>query len=103
VLENDSAVVFTTNKGHLLQNFNLRGLTMGAIEIATNGLYGIAPANQVPIEMFERVEVLRGPNVLLSGMSPASSVAGTVDMVTKRALGKTDRRGDGDLRSSTRM
>lgn len=86
VLENDSAIVFTTNKNHLLQNFNLRGLDMGAMDIATNGLYGIAPANSVPIEMFERVEVLRGPNVLLSGMPPLSSVAGTVNMVTKRAL-----------------
>ena len=88
VLENDAAVVFTTNKNHLLQNFNLRGLDVSAIDIATNGLYGIAPANAVPIEMFERVEVLRGPNVLLSGMPPASSVAGTVNMVTKRALAK---------------
>lgn len=86
VLENDSAIVFTTNKNHLLQNFNLRGLDMTAMDIATNGLYGIAPANSVPIEMFERVEVLRGPNVLLSGMPPLSSVAGTVNMVTKRAL-----------------
>ena len=86
VLENDSAVVFTTNKNHLLQNFNLRGLDMGAMDIATNGLYGIAPANSVPVEMFERIEVLRGPNVLLSGMPPLSSVAGTVNMVTKRAL-----------------
>ena len=88
VLENDSAIVFTTNKNHLLQNFNLRGLDMTAMDIATNGLYGIAPANSVPIEMFERVEVLRGPNVLLSGMPPLSSVAGTVNMVTKRALAK---------------
>lgn len=86
VLENDSAVVFTTNKNHLLQNFNLRGLDMSASDIATNGLYGIAPANAVPVEMFERIEVLRGPNVLLSGMPPLSSVAGTVNMVTKRAL-----------------
>ena len=88
VLENDPAVVFTTNKNHMLQNFNLRGLDMGAQDIATNGLYGIAPANSVPIEMFERVEVLRGPNVLLSGMPPGTSVAGTVNMVTKRALAK---------------
>jgi iron complex outermembrane receptor protein len=88
VLKNDSAVVFTTNESHMLQNFNLRGLNVSAIDIGTNGLYGIAPANQVPIELFERVEVLRGPNVLLSGMPPASSVAGTVNMVTKRALGK---------------
>ncbi len=36
--------------------------------------------------MFERVEVLRGPYVLLSGMPPLSSVAGTVNLVTKRAL-----------------
>ena len=86
VLENDAAVVFTTNKGHLLQNFNLRGLDVNAMDIATNGLYGIAPANSVPIEMFERVEVMRGPNVLLSGMTPQSSVAGSVNMVTKRAL-----------------
>lgn len=88
VLENDSAIVFTTNKNHLLQNFNLRGLDMTAMDIATNGLYGIAPANSVPVEMFERIEVLRGPNVLLSGMPPLSSVAGTVNMVTKRALAK---------------
>lgn len=88
VLENDSAIVFITNKNHLLQNFNLRGLDMTAMDIATNGLYGIAPANSVPVEMFERIEVLRGPNVLLSGMPPLSSVAGTVNMVTKRALAK---------------
>lgn len=86
VLENDAAVVFTTNKGHLLQNFNLRGLDVTAMDIATNGLYGVAPANSVPIEMFERVEVMRGPNVLLSGMPPLASVAGSVNMVTKRAL-----------------
>ncbi|WP_198969647.1 TonB-dependent receptor [Xylophilus sp. ASV27] len=86
VMENDAAVVFTTNKGHLLQNFNLRGLDVTAMDIATNGLYGIAPANSVPIEMFERVEVMRGPNVLLSGMPPLASVAGSVNMVTKRAL-----------------
>lgn len=86
VLENDSSVVFITNKNHLLQNFNLRGLDMSAMDIATNGLYGIAPANAVPVEMFERIEVLRGPNVLLSGMPPNNSVAGTVNMVTKRAL-----------------
>ncbi|MFA7665496.1 MAG: TonB-dependent siderophore receptor [Burkholderiaceae bacterium] len=88
VLENEAAVVFTTNQGHLLQNFNLRGLDVTAMDIATNGLYGIAPANSVPIEMFERVEVMRGPNVLLSGMPPLASVAGSVNMVTKRALGR---------------
>ncbi|WP_423458043.1 TonB-dependent receptor [Ottowia sp. VDI28] len=86
VLENEPAVVFTTNQGHLLQNFNLRGLDVTAMDIATNGLYGIAPANSVPIEAFERVEVMRGPNVLLSGMPPLASVAGSVNMVTKRAL-----------------
>ncbi|MEG1055503.1 MAG: hypothetical protein RSF79_26065, partial [Janthinobacterium sp.] len=70
-------------------------LRLGAARNRNAGLYlfsrvgsdnGYAPANAVPVEMFERIEVLRGPNVLLSGMPPLSSVARTVNMVTKRAL-----------------
>ena len=40
VLKNDSAVVFTTNESHMLQNFNLRGLNVSAIDIGTNGHAG---------------------------------------------------------------
>ena len=85
VLQSDPAVRFTTNSGHMLENFTIRGLDVPAMDIATNGLYGIAPANHVPVEALERVEVLRGPSALFSGMPPSSSVGGTVNLVNKRA------------------
>ncbi|ARU06209.1 TonB-dependent siderophore receptor [Comamonas serinivorans] len=88
VLESDPSVRFTTNNGHMLENFTIRGLDVSAMDIATNGLYGIAPANHVPVEMLERVEVLRGPSALLSGMAPAEAVGGTINLVTKRAGAK---------------
>ena len=88
VLQNDAAVRFTTNSGHMLENFTIRGLEIPAMDIATNGLYGIAPASHVPVEMLERVEVLRGPSALLSGIPPSASVGGTINLVTKRAAAK---------------
>ena len=36
-------------------------------------------------EMFERVEVLKGPSALLNGMPPKGSAGGAVNLVTKRA------------------
>ncbi|WP_225912985.1 TonB-dependent receptor [Pseudomonas shirazensis] len=36
-------------------------------------------------EMFERIELLKGPSALLNGMPPNGSVAGTVNLVPKRA------------------
>ena len=85
VLQNDASVRFITNGGHMLENFTIRGLEIPAMDLATNGLYGIAPASHVPAEMLERVEVLRGPSALLSGIPPSSSVGGTINLVTKRA------------------
>lgn len=85
VLQSDASIRFTTNSGHMLENFTIRGLELPAMDIATNGLFGIAPASHVPVEMLERVEVLRGPSALLSGIPPSSSVGGTVNLVTKRA------------------
>src|SRR5690606_32026666 len=52
---------------------------------AFNGLYGIAPKGHIPTEFLERVEVLRGPSGLLSGMAPEDNLGGTVSLGTKRA------------------
>jgi iron complex outermembrane receptor protein len=35
--------------------------------------------------MYERIEVLKGPSALLNGMPPGGSVAGTINLVPKRA------------------
>ena len=36
-------------------------------------------------ELAERIEVLKGPNALLTGMAPQSTIGGVVNVVPKRA------------------
>ena len=84
VLENDPSVRFTTNTGHINENYLIRGFDINASEVAMNGLYGIAPDSNIPTEFIERVELLKGPGALLNGMSPAGGVGGVVNIVTKR-------------------
>src|SRR5690606_3116829 len=85
VLQNDPSVRFTTNSGHMIENFTIRGLSANAPAAAFNGLYGITPKSHIPTEFLERVEVQRGPSGLLSGMAPVDNLGGTVNLVTKRA------------------
>ncbi len=85
VLENDPSVRFTVSGGHMQENFRIRGLDLNASDVSMNGLYGLSPTGHVPIEMLERVEVLKGPNALLNGMNPGGSVGGNVNVTTKRA------------------
>lgn len=88
VLENDPSVRFTTSGGHINEAFTIRGFNLGSAELALNGMYGMAPEGHVPTEFLERVEVLRGPNALLNGMSPGGTVAGAINLVPKRATDK---------------
>ncbi|MBI2239642.1 MAG: TonB-dependent receptor [Magnetospirillum gryphiswaldense] len=85
VLENDPSVRFTTPGGHVMENFNIRGFDVSAADIAVNGMYGLAPYGHVPLEFAERVEVLRGPSALLTGIAPDGSVGGLINLVPKRA------------------
>lgn len=88
VLQSDPSVRFTTNSGHMLEHFRIRGLDVNGPSVALNGLYGMAPKGHIATEFIERVEVLRGPSTLLGGMSPDSNLGGTVNIVTKRAAAK---------------
>lgn len=85
VLQNDPSVRFTTNSGHMLEHFKIRGLDVNGPSVALNGLYGMAPKGHIPTEFLERVEVLRGPSALLGGMAPDANLGGTINLVTKRA------------------
>lgn len=85
VLQNDPAVRYTTNSGHMLEHFRIRGLDVNGPSVALNGLFGMAPKGHIPTEFLERVEVLRGPSAMLAGMSPDTNLGGTVNLVTKRA------------------
>jgi iron complex outermembrane receptor protein len=85
VLLNDASVhkVMSGNYGYEL--LHIRGFLTSQGDIAFNGLYGIAPYSRVPVEMLERVEIIKGPNALLNGMSPSGAVGGTINVVPKRA------------------
>lgn len=88
VLLNDPSVQYTTNGGHLIENFTIRGFGVTATDIGLNGMYGILPISHVPMEFIERVEVLNGPNAMLGGISPSGGVGGMINLVTKRAGSK---------------
>ncbi|MCO7514637.1 TonB-dependent receptor [Pseudomonas guariconensis] len=85
VLRNDPSIRFSTGEGHAYENFMIRGYSLDSTELAVNGLYGLAPDGHVPTEFLERVEVLKGPGALLSGMAPNGGVGGVINLVPKRA------------------
>ncbi len=88
VARNDASVRFVGQTGGILDAFFIRGLPVGegnAGEITFDGIYGVAPNYRLFTDYIERVEVLKGPAAFLYGMSPASSIGGTVNVVPKRA------------------
>lgn len=89
VVRNDPSVRTTWANGSYVSQFNIRGFPVQGQDMAINGMYGIVPPQLAGgLEMFERVEVLKGPSALLNGMAPSGAVGGTVNLVTKRATDK---------------
>ncbi|PDT38049.1 MULTISPECIES: TonB-dependent receptor [Sinorhizobium] len=88
VLANDSSVRSTHASGGMLDSFYIRGFPLNEGnfgEVAFDGVYGVAPTYRLFTDYIERVEVLKGPTALLYGVSPNSSVGGTINIVPKRA------------------
>ncbi|MFM5354090.1 TonB-dependent receptor [Aeromonas dhakensis] len=80
--------VYVPSKRSLFETFYIRGFNTNANDITFNGLIGMAPNMRSSTEMAARVDVLKGPSVLLNGMPPDGSVGGNINIVPKRA-GKT--------------
>lgn len=85
VVMNDASVRPLTSRGGFGDDFQIRGFTVPNSDIAMNGLFGLSPTTRVPLEMIERVEVLKGPGALANGVGPNGSVGGSINVVTKRA------------------
>ena len=81
----DPSVFSNGLTGTYSENYLIRGLASSSSDMSFGGLFGIAPYYRTSPEMFERIEVLKGPSALLNGMPPNGSVAGTVNLVPKRA------------------
>ena len=81
----DPSVRLSSARSNINEDFSIRGFTVSSSDVSLNGMYGLMPFFRVPIEMAERVEVLKGPSALLNGMPPSGNVGGAINVVPKRA------------------
>lgn len=85
VVVNDASVRTTTSTGGFGEDFHIRGFPVASGDVSVNGLYGLVSSSRVPVQILERVEVLKGPGTLMRGIPPGGSVGGGINVVTKRA------------------
>ncbi len=86
VLLNDASVRQSAGFGNFSQVFTIRGLPLQTDDIAFNGLYGLLPRQIITTEAVERVDLFKGPNAFINGVSPqGSGIGGSVNIVPKRA------------------
>lgn len=85
VVMNDASVRTLQARGGYGDDFQVRGLTVSNTDVSVNGLFGLSPSTRMPLELIERVEVLKGPGALTNGVGPSGSVGGSINLVTKRA------------------
>ncbi|NBF04690.1 TonB-dependent siderophore receptor [Pseudomonas sp. Fl5BN2] len=85
IAKTDPAVFSNGLKGTFSENYSIRGFASSISDVAVGGLYGVAPFYRISPEMYERIEVLKGPSALLNGMPPGGSVGGSINLVPKRA------------------
>jgi iron complex outermembrane receptor protein len=63
----------------------IRGFQVGNASATYGGLYGLLPSSSIMPEIAERIEVLKGPAEMLSGMTVEGSLGGRINVVPKRA------------------
>lgn len=89
VVVNDASVRAITSTGGFGEDFMIRGFTVssnyGLSDVSVNGLYGLVAPSRLPVQIMERVEVMKGPGTLMRGINMNGSVGGSVNIVTKRA------------------
>ncbi|WP_225774812.1 TonB-dependent receptor [Pseudomonas sp. Marseille-Q5115] len=104
VLMNDASVRQAYGYGNNSQLFVIRGLTLNGDDISYNGLYGVLPRQILSTDALERVEVFKGPNSFLNGVSPTGTgLGGAVNLVSKRASDTPIRRYTQDISSDGRV
>lgn len=84
VAANDASVSDLTLSG-ASNAWSIRGFKTTQQDVEFNGVYGLAPRFYTGVESLARVEIIKGPTAMLSGMAPNSSIGGTVNYVPKRA------------------
>ncbi|MBD8595620.1 TonB-dependent siderophore receptor [Pseudomonas sp. CFBP 8758] len=104
VLLNDPSVRQSFGFGNQAQVFVIRGLPLSSDDISYNGLYGVLPRQIISTDAVERVEVFKGPNAFINGVSPTGTgLGGSVNLVPKRAGDDPIRRYTQDISTDGRV
>lgn len=104
VLANDSSVRQSFGFGNSAQVFVIRGLPLNADDISYNGLYGVLPRQIISTDALERVELFKGPNAFINGVTPTGSgIGGGVNLQPKRAQDTPTRRFTTDISTDGRI
>ncbi|WP_411704478.1 TonB-dependent receptor [Edaphovirga cremea] len=86
VVKNDASVQLVGGYGNFAETYRIRGFQLDSGDISLGGLYGVMPRQVVSTNMIERVEVFKGSNTFLNGVSPGGSgVGGAINLEPKRA------------------
>ncbi|PCR94025.1 TonB-dependent siderophore receptor [Pseudomonas fluorescens] len=87
VLLNDASVRQSNGFGNFSQMFMIRGLPLASDDISYNGLYGVLPRQIIAVEALDRVELFKGPNAFVNGVTPSGSgIGGGINLQPKRAM-----------------
>ncbi|MBA1287439.1 TonB-dependent receptor [Pseudomonas japonica] len=104
VLMNDASVRQAYGYANNSQVFVIRGLELNGDDISYNGMYGVLPRQILSTDALERVEVFKGPNSFLNGVSPTGTgLGGAVNLVSKRATDTPIRRYTQDISTDGRI
>ncbi|PBK47864.1 TonB-dependent receptor, partial [Pseudomonas syringae pv. actinidiae] len=104
VLLNDASVRQSSGYANASKIFVIRGLKLTTDDISYNGLYGVLPRQIISTDALERVEVFKGPNAFINGVTPTGSgIGGGVNLQPKRAQDTPTRRFTTDISSDGRI
>ena len=86
VLRSDPFVNVARGFGNFQEAYFIRGFVVTSDDTAYNGLYSLLPRQYIATELFERVELLRGPSAFLTGINPGGGgIGGAINLLPKRA------------------
>lgn len=78
IAKTDPSIFSTGAYGVIAESYAIRGFRSSSVaagrDTSMGGLYGIAPLYRASPEMFERIDVLKGPSAMLNGMPPGSTL-----------------------------
>jgi iron complex outermembrane receptor protein len=101
VLRNEVGIQESNGRYSENQYVTLRGFVLPVGQSLINGIPGLVDERSPSIENIDRIEIFKGPSSFLNGASSYGAVAGTVNMVTKRAGDTPYVRVDGGFSSAT--